>query len=638
MTKILNLLKIVLFGILLGQQAMAGLPPTSVQGQSDSSAQTKFNFQVPYNQKTDLGGVKSLFETGNKNLLSNASFENTSYATSWTLTTISGAVETTNIIDGKQSANLTFSTTGNIAQDVTPSIQTNGVNFEATCKVKTSMTTIQVCGRSGGTEAVCNSVPASNTWQIVSTNFVGPANGTSVGVDVKTSSSASGTVYVDDCYVGPARNIAQVSQAQLIGTLSFSQAASCTWTTTSATFADYASNASCNAAAVTGTVTSPGKVLQAQISNAAPGTYFVTAQFTGLIASASSLAVQYRLNENTTSTGLDAQLFRNNSSSASVYTGVHLSGTFANTTTQTLTFAIQGSIQSAGTNSIDNSLLNEAVTFNVYFFPTQQQSAYQPSITPASWSGAHRGTCNASTTATSFTTPSGFSACTPSERTNRNFGTVTMSTTTPAITFIPPRAGYYFVCANSHVFGSTNAYYYSARLTADLTNSIADQFTSNTNNQVLPLCGIVNFSTVTSTTLTVQIKTSNAAGTANYQSAGIGDSTTWSIVELDAPMPAPYITGLTNLVTKAISASTTATIDTQMYLCSASGGAVTLTLPLASQNKNVQFSMKKTDSSSSACIFGVSGSDTIDGASTLSNPIQYNSWSVISDGSVWWIM
>lgn len=213
-----------------------------------------------------------------------------------------------------------------------------------------------------------------------------------------------------------------------------------------------------------------------------------------------------------------------------------------------------------------------------------------------------------------------------------------MSTTTPAITFTPPRAGYYFVCANSNVFGSTNAYYYSARLTADLTNSIADQFTSNTNNQVLPLCGIVNFSTVTSTTLTVQIKTSNAAGTANYQSAGIGDSTTWSIVELDAPMPAPYITGLTNLVTKAISASTTATIDTQMYLCSASGGAVTLTLPLASQNKNVQFSMKKTDSSSSACIFGVSGSDTIDGASTLSNPIQYNSWSVISDGSVWWIM
>src|SRR5665213_2385038 len=118
--KIVSIVLFVTAGI---NPAFAGLPPTSVQGQYDASAQTKFNFQVPYNQKTDLGGIKALFETGNHNLLTSPSFENTAYSTAWAITTISGAVETTVIADGKRSATLTYSSqTGGIAQSVTPSI------------------------------------------------------------------------------------------------------------------------------------------------------------------------------------------------------------------------------------------------------------------------------------------------------------------------------------------------------------------------------------------------------------------------------------------------------------------------------------------------------------------------------------
>lgn len=197
------------------QAALAGLPPTTIQGQADSAASTKFSFQVPNSEYTNLGGIKALIETGNTNLLLNAGFENTTATTSWTTTTATSAVETTTVVSGKQALKTTFSSsTGNIAQSVTPSPAFfTSVNMQASCWVNTTQTTIQVCPLTGGTEVAgaCVSVPGSGQWQNIISNFIGPASGTSMGVEVKTTSSISGNFTLDDCYVGPAQNLGAIN-------------------------------------------------------------------------------------------------------------------------------------------------------------------------------------------------------------------------------------------------------------------------------------------------------------------------------------------------------------------------------------------------------------------------------------------
>src|SRR3990167_10841577 len=55
-------------------RAFAGLPPTSLKGQSGSST-TTFNYQVPFNQATQVSGPTSLIETGNGNVLANSGWE-----------------------------------------------------------------------------------------------------------------------------------------------------------------------------------------------------------------------------------------------------------------------------------------------------------------------------------------------------------------------------------------------------------------------------------------------------------------------------------------------------------------------------------------------------------------------------------
>lgn len=187
--------------------ADANYPPTTVQGQSDTSAQTKFSFQVPYNQKTDLGGTKALFETGNYNLLLNPSFEHVTFSTSWTLSAGSSAVETTNVNHGKQSAALTLSAVNGtvMSQSVTPTVQLQAVTIEYSMKVKTSQSNVQVCSLNAGSEVTCKDVASSNTWQYMTIFATGPASG-SVGIRLKTKAGVTGTVYIDDAYVGFARN------------------------------------------------------------------------------------------------------------------------------------------------------------------------------------------------------------------------------------------------------------------------------------------------------------------------------------------------------------------------------------------------------------------------------------------------
>lgn len=86
-------------------------------------------------------------------------------------------------------------------------------------------------------------------------------------------------------------------------------------------------------------------------------------------------------------------------------------------------------------------------------------------------------------------------------------------------------------------------------------------------------------------------------------------------------------------------ASLTATLAHDVLLCDATGGAITVTLPVAAQRIKTPLWVKKIDATANAVTIAASGAETIDGAASVSFAVQYQSYTIVSDGvSKWWIV
>lgn len=84
----------------------------------------------------------------------------------------------------------------------------------------------------------------------------------------------------------------------------------------------------------------------------------------------------------------------------------------------------------------------------------------------------------------------------------------------------------------------------------------------------------------------------------------------------------------------AVTASIQATGRYSVYLVDATSGNITISLPDAAKAENAVYTIKKTDASGNYVRFQ-SSTTNIDGASTLSTTTQYNSYTVLSDGTSW---
>ena len=89
---------------------------------------------------------------------------------------------------------------------------------------------------------------------------------------------------------------------------------------------------------------------------------------------------------------------------------------------------------------------------------------------------------------------------------------------------------------------------------------------------------------------------------------------------------------------KAVSSSITIDDSTTVYICDASGGALTLTLTEPSENSNRLLIVKKKDDSSNKVTIDAGAGNTIDGSQTYDLTLQYQSVILICDGSQWWII
>ena len=92
------------------------------------------------------------------------------------------------------------------------------------------------------------------------------------------------------------------------------------------------------------------------------------------------------------------------------------------------------------------------------------------------------------------------------------------------------------------------------------------------------------------------------------------------------------------LPTTPLTAGITVTPSGDTYTCNALAGAITMTLVAASSCANKVYRFKKTDVSRNLVTIQAAGSDTIDGQATqtLSNP--YDTLTIVSDGTVWWVI
>ena len=91
-----------------------------------------------------------------------------------------------------------------------------------------------------------------------------------------------------------------------------------------------------------------------------------------------------------------------------------------------------------------------------------------------------------------------------------------------------------------------------------------------------------------------------------------------------------------DLVTKTGNYTVTATNHT--IICNATGGSFTITLPAVASHEGRIYCIKKIDSSANTVTVDGNGSETIDDATTAVLTTQYESITIQSDGSEWWII
>lgn len=211
----------------------------------------------------------------------------------------------------------------------------------------------------------------------------------------------------------------------------------------------------------------------------------------------------------------------------------------------------------------------DAATARALYLVCQKTStdALQPALRPdqvaMSWSGYHDSTCSWARTNTAYGDPTADATCTLTERTNSNFGTVSTYTVTnamPGIVFTPKRAGKYLACVGftfitNGVANAIRLYDVSSSTTiADVGQAITNGL--YTSNQI---CGIVTASDTSAKTIALQ--TSSASGTVTIAPVGNSQAVSWTLVAIDTQLPAPLLinsvvnprSGVTRIVSAYIS-------------------------------------------------------------------------------------
>ena len=528
------------------------------------------------------------------NIQGNAGFENGK--AKWTPNdTADFAIVTsgTNLLIGKASAtwDADASTDTLTAAQITIPKGYYGQNGYAYCSFQTPSGTatheIQVYD---GTNVLAETSIVSSTLPTRSAvNFIFPSSGT-IGVRVYANADEP-LVAIDDCYLGLATNVTNVSQTEFFGSVRSAVTASCVWSTTSASYANFAADTDCPTPSVAGFASAPStKIPAITFSSLPPGEYLFIANGYFVSANAGTSAnMAWQFNDGTNA-------FGNGSSSNLVSAGSAITGRVQYTTAQSnITINLQAKT-SAGTNAA--SIFNDSAAYSnffeilVYRYPLSSQTAFTASTISAVWSGYQNIGTSWSTTSTTYADFTASGSATLVERVNINSGIVaTAASNLPGIIYPFTSVGIWTICVTAPPTLTSGTSTSSIKILAGSTD-ISEINTQSAGRNSVQFCGLYNVQSVGSQTVKLQGKAGSST------TLRLADSTTassgvleWIVYKGIGSIPAPLIrnsvvtssNGVTAIESGVVECDASSAIVSQngSWISSVgniSGGACTVTL------------------------------------------------------------
>lgn len=503
-----------------------------------NSTTSKLEFSNDNSLFKNIGSGSGSGGDGGVNLLSNGGFED-GISLNWTSSggTFSQQTYTNGTESNAKFGRLVATTSG---QYFETTLQTIPDNFGAGCMANAKFNqgganfTMVVLDNSSNTLA-SQTLTTVTAWTKSQTlAFPCPAAGSSM--KVRFISTAAGTLDADDIYLGSNQGISQIAQARIVGTALFTGTSSCSWTTTSTSFGNFSTNASCVLPITSGDVGSTGVKTPSFTLNARPGTYMFVARgsfFSRPTANGGS--VFYRFSDGTNSS--QPNTVHQSSNTTTVGVG-SINGELTYSTPQTVTINIQGAIETSGlaADVYSDQAGKRELQISVYYFPSSAEYAYTPEqskwLIDANLGGANFSVSGIQSTYTEQTNGSldlvintakgSATAEVPCSSTNPSTGlTCAAGNESVGIVFTPPFAGLFEVCTDFW-YSATNGHHAAMQLVETPNNAQTilqegDQRTgggfsisSGGSDQSMHHCGTFNFANTSKRTIRLMYESADA--------------------------------------------------------------------------------------------------------------------------------
>ena len=263
-------------------------------------------------------------------------------------------------------------------------------NAAAMCYFTTAATDYVLQVYDGTNVVVSTTIGASTTFQPLWLNFAAAA---STGYKIRVvSASNAAEIDWDDCYLGDAANLNQVSQATLWGTITWASTANCAWSTTSGTFVTLSADADCPDPTATGNLTAPSTKVPGFTTNFPPGHYVIEATSTsqtannfGIVSAAAQAQVlgYWGFSDGTTTTEYTpVQVGLTGSSNVwSATPSNGLRGTVTYTAASGAVTYVIGAVTTGSATATVTNQSGRAIVIKVYKFPTTSETAYRSDLT-----------------------------------------------------------------------------------------------------------------------------------------------------------------------------------------------------------------------------------------------------------------
>jgi hypothetical protein len=200
-----------------------------------------------------------------------------------------------------------------------------------------------------------------------------PCPTTPTTMKMRVTSLSAGTIEVDHAYLGSNQNLVYTSQARLLGTITWANTASCSWSVTNTAFTVYPADADCPTPTVTGELTAPAtKIPGFILPKYLKGDYKIEA-IGAFYTSTANSQIGFQFYD-----GTNASKGSNSAYAAATVTAIavpYINGVISNAVDQASTTIQIRASSSSGAAVIDNENATKSLSISVWYYPQASEVA-----------------------------------------------------------------------------------------------------------------------------------------------------------------------------------------------------------------------------------------------------------------------